>query len=124
MTSRRSFIATLGAGSAGVLGLPLVSWRGRESVYAFQGVSDRRAAVQGFTSADRALVAPEPTFEAPANFAKFLGTKVVAPPVDAQLKIDLNATADAARGAGLIYFCNPNNPTATVHGKADVSAFV
>src|SRR5207247_9453424 len=26
-------------------------------------------------------------------------------------------------GAGLVYFCNPNNPTATVHGKADVAAW-
>ena len=31
---------------------------------------------------------------------------------------------DAARGAGLVYFCNPNNPTATVHGKSDVAMYV
>jgi len=43
MTSRRTFIATLGAGGAGVLGFPLVGWRGHESAYAFQGVADRRA---------------------------------------------------------------------------------
>lgn len=83
-----------------------------------------RAAVQAFTSQSKALVAPEPTFEAPANFAKFIGTPVRGPKVDSKLKIDLNSTADAAKGAGLVYFCNPNNPTATVLGAKDVNAFV
>ena len=30
----------------------------------------------------------------------------------------------AARGSGLVYLCNPNNPTATVHTQADVKAFL
>jgi histidinol-phosphate aminotransferase len=30
----------------------------------------------------------------------------------------------AARGAGLVYFCNPNNPTATVHGKTAVTGYI
>jgi len=83
-----------------------------------------RAAVFAFTSPTRALVAPEPTFEAPANFAKFLNHPVNAPKVDSKLALDLVAMTDAARGAGLVYFCNPNNPTATVYGKADVDAYV
>ena len=32
--------------------------------------------------------------------------------------------SDGARGAGLVYFCNPNNPTATVHSKSDVLAYI
>ena len=32
--------------------------------------------------------------------------------------------ADASKGAGLVYFCNSNNPTATVHSKSDVTSFV
>jgi histidinol-phosphate/aromatic aminotransferase/cobyric acid decarboxylase-like protein len=32
--------------------------------------------------------------------------------------------ADAARGAGLVFFCNPNNPTGTAHKFADVDRFV
>jgi histidinol-phosphate aminotransferase len=83
-----------------------------------------RAAVQAFTSTSRGLVSPDPTFEAPANFAKFLGHQVVSPPVDAKLQIDLDAIRDAARGAGLVYFCNANNPTATVHSKSDVASFI
>jgi histidinol-phosphate aminotransferase len=83
-----------------------------------------RAAVNAYTSRDHGLVAPDPTFEAPGNWAKFINVPVVAPKVDAALKLDLDAMADGARGTGLVYFCNPNNPTATVIGKADVTAFV
>jgi histidinol-phosphate aminotransferase len=83
-----------------------------------------RAAVYAFTSPTRGLVAPEPTFEAPANFAKFLKHPVSAPHVDAKLALDLDAMVDAARGTGLVYFCNPNNPTATVHGSDAVTAYV
>ena len=32
--------------------------------------------------------------------------------------------ARAARGAGLIFVCNPNNPTSTVHTASDIEAFV
>lgn len=83
-----------------------------------------RAAVYAFTSPNKALVAPEPTFEAPATFAKFLDHPINAPRVDAKLSLDLDAMVDAARGAGLVYFCNPNNPTATVHGGDAVAAYV
>jgi histidinol-phosphate aminotransferase len=83
-----------------------------------------RAAVSGFTSKERALVSPEPTFEAPANWAKFIGVPVVSPKVTASLHSDLDAMADGARGAGLVFFCNPNNPTATVHGRDAVAGFV
>ena len=198
LVSRRSFVATLGAGTAGLVAAPLINWRGHEELVA-QGVAERRAdrllasqpgmiridsnenpngpgqrvfdaitrqlgksnrypvkeeddlvqvlakvhhispenlilgcgsgellraAVFAFTSPAHGLVAPEPTFESPANFAKFLEHPVAAPLVDSTLRIDLDATADAAHGAGLVYFCNPNNPTATVHGQTDVDAFV
>ena len=83
-----------------------------------------RSAVQAFTARDRAYVAPAPTFETPGQFAAFIGTPVNAVPVDAALSADLDAMAKAARGAGLVYLCNPNNPTATVHSKQDVVAFV
>jgi len=197
--SRRSFVATLGAGTAGLITAPLISWRGHEGLLAYQGVVDRRAdrllaskpgmirvdsnenpngpgrraldaitrhlgesnrypvkgeddlvqvlatlhgvsaeniilgcgsgellraAVQAFTAPTRALVAPEPTFESPANFARFLNRPVTAPKVDAKLRLDLDAMTGAARGAGLVYLCNPNNPTATVHGKSDIDAYV
>jgi histidinol-phosphate aminotransferase len=83
-----------------------------------------RTSVQAFTSADRALVSPAPTFESSASFARFIGSKVVQPGLESSLKFDLQAMSDAARGAGLVYFCNPNNPTSTVHTKAEVTSFI
>jgi len=38
--------------------------------------------------------------------------------------LDLAAMASRAAGAGLIYVCNPNNPTATTHGSRAVEQFV
>ena len=83
-----------------------------------------RVAVYAFTSPTKGLVSPEPTFEAPANFAKFLNHQVVSPKVDAKLRLDLDAMRDASKGMGLVYLCNSNNPTATVHTKSDVLAYI
>lgn len=77
-----------------------------------------RVAVDGFTSASRGLVSAAPTFELPADRAQVLGVPVTAVPVDAGLQLDLERMAAAAKGAGLVFLCNPNNPTATVHGAA------
>lgn len=83
-----------------------------------------RAADHAFTSRTAAYVGAGPTFEAPGVFASFLGAEVRAPAVDSKLNLDLGAMGAAARGAGLVFLCNPNNPTATVHTKADVTAFI
>lgn len=83
-----------------------------------------RAADNAFLSRDAAYVAAAPTFESPGEWAKFISAPVRLVPVDASLGLDLGAMGAAARGAGLIYLCNPNNPTATVHTKADVAAFI
>jgi histidinol-phosphate aminotransferase len=201
--SRRSFLTTMGAGSAGLVAAPLINWRGHEALFGQQqqpvSPADRRAdrllasrpgmiridsnenpngpgqhvfdvitkhlgesnryptkteidlvdtiakkqgvsaanvvlgcgsgellrgAVFALTTSSAGLVAPEPTFEAPGAFAKFLNRPIVSPRVDSQLKLDLDAMVDAAKGAGLVYLCNPNNPTATVHGKSDIASYV
>src|SRR5262245_61476361 len=83
-----------------------------------------RAADHAFTSRDAAYIGAAPTFEAPGEFSKCLGAAVTLVPVDTHLGLDLDAMASAARGAGLVYLCNPNNPTATVHSRSDVVAFI
>ena len=83
-----------------------------------------RAAVSAWTAREKGLVSPEPTFEAPANWARFIGSPVVAAPVDAELRIDLTALAERSRGAGLVYLCNPNNPTATALPAAEIAGFI
>lgn len=83
-----------------------------------------RAADNAFLSKTAAYVAAGPTFEAPGDWAKFIGAEVRSVPVDSTLGLDLDAMGAASRGAGLVYICNPNNPTATVHSKANVMAFI
>lgn len=77
-------------------------------------------AVRAFTSPTRPLVTAWPSFEAPRDTAKKIGTPVREVGFDSGLKIDLAKMVEASRGAGLVFFCNPNNPTATVHGKTAV----
>ena len=82
------------------------------------------AAVKAFTSANRPLVSALPTWENPARTARQIKAAVKDIAVDRDLKVDLAATAAAAKGAGLVFFCNPNNPTGTVHSKTAVTKFV
>jgi histidinol-phosphate aminotransferase len=76
-------------------------------------------AVQAFTTSTRGLVAAMPTFEAPARIAQTRKVPLNEVPVNSDGKLDLEQMIAAASGAGLVFVCNPNNPTATVHsGKA------
>jgi histidinol-phosphate aminotransferase len=83
-----------------------------------------RSAVQAFTSPDKPLVAGQLTYEECAGYAELIGTPVRAIPLDRTLKLDLGAMADAAKGAGLLFLNNPNNPTALLHGGDAVSACI
>lgn len=83
-----------------------------------------KSAVRAFTTKERGLVTAIPTFENPTNVAKRLGHPLKEIPVDAAFKLDVEKMIAAAPGSGLIFFNNPNNPTATVHGAKTVSDFV
>ena len=81
-------------------------------------------AVRAFTSPAKPFATAWPSFENPNVTARKIGTPVREVKLDANLRIDVPATIAAAKGAGLVFFCNPNNPTATVHGQAAVADFV
>jgi len=83
-----------------------------------------RVCAVAFTSPARHLVAGLPTFEEPAGTARVVGAQVRSVRVDASLKLDLDAMLSQADGAGLIFLCNPNNPTATVHADTAVRDFI
>jgi histidinol-phosphate aminotransferase len=83
-----------------------------------------RSAAQLYTSPSRALVGSLPTYEECARYADLLGVPSRAVPLDPDLRLDLGPTLDAAMGAGLVYFCNPNNPAATLHPAIAVDGFV
>lgn len=77
-----------------------------------------------FTAAGRGVVGGQPTFESPATHATRLGRPVVSVPLTKTLHLDLDRMATAARTSGLVFLCNPNNPTSTVHNAATVRAFL
>ena len=75
-----------------------------------------------FTGPGRAAVVAEPTFEAVARYAQEGGAEVVRVPLASGHRHDLDKMLPA--GAGLIYVCNPNNPTASLTPAADLRAFL
>jgi histidinol-phosphate aminotransferase len=83
-----------------------------------------RTATLAFTGPSRALVTAAPTFEAPARTASETGASVHAVPVTAEGRLDLDAMLAKAAGAGLIYVCNPNNPTGGSVPGAALTDFV
>jgi len=84
-----------------------------------------KSAVRAFTSPSRALVTASPTFENCTSVAKQLKHALVEVKVDSNLRLDVEPMiAAASKGAGLVFFNNPNNPTATVHSAKTVADFV
>lgn len=83
-----------------------------------------RSCTHLFTAKDKPLVGTIPTYEACAGYAELMGHPVRPVALDARLRIDLDAFAAAARGAGLVFYCNPNNPTATYVGARATREFI
>lgn len=69
------------------------------------------------------LVAADPTFEPVLQQAGLNGAEVVKVPLTASFAHDLPKMLAAAR-RGLIYVCNPNNPTASITPKNELSEFI
>src|SRR5437762_6857774 len=69
------------------------------------------------------LVAADPTFEAILNNASAHGAEVVKVPLTSSFQHDLPKMLDSAKG-GLIYICNPNNPTASITPKNELRDFI
>jgi histidinol-phosphate aminotransferase len=83
-----------------------------------------RSCTHLFTAKDKALVGTIPTYEECAGYAEMMGHPVRPVALDAEFKIDLGKFADAAKGAGLVFYCNPNNPTATYVGARATREFL
>ena len=69
------------------------------------------------------LVVADPTFEAILYHAKLNGAEVVKVPLTASFGHDLPKMLAAAK-EGLVYICNPNNPTASISPKNEVREFI
>jgi len=83
-----------------------------------------RAATQVFTSRTKGLVGTIPTYEECAGYAELIGNKVTGVSLNSEFKLDVDKMAAAAKGAGLVFYCNPNNPTATYVGARATRDFL
>jgi histidinol-phosphate aminotransferase len=83
-------------------------------------------AARVFLSPTKHLVIPSPTYGDPAGFAQnALKYTVKSTPVDEKsLKTNLSALLPLVKGAGLVYLCNPNNPTGTTNSAQDIKDFI
>lgn len=77
-----------------------------------------------FTGRDKKIVIANPTFEAIARHAGVANAEVVKVDLAPDYSHDLKKMLAAANGAGLIYICNPNNPTASITHKNEISEFL
>ena len=83
-----------------------------------------QGSVRAFCSADKKFVTPMPTYSTSLNTARQINAATVELPLDSSMGVNLRDLADHADGAGLLYLCNPNNPTGTVHSPQAVEDFV
>jgi len=87
-----------------------------------------KLAAAAFTNKDKKIVVANPTFEAIARHAAVSRADVVKIDLTANYSHDvqkmLAAANDPANGAGLVYICNPNNPTASITAKTELSEFL
>jgi len=79
-------------------------------------------AVLAFTSPEKPFVTGDPGYEAGERAAEFIGSKIIRVPLlkNKSYAHDVKAMAAASDKAGLIYICNPNNPTGTVTPRSDI----
>jgi histidinol-phosphate aminotransferase len=84
-----------------------------------------RAADDAFLDATRDVVAAAPTFEAVLDYARVLHSNAVLIPLTPDHRHDLPKMAAACTSkTGVVYVCNPNNPTGTIVTRDELAAFV
>jgi histidinol-phosphate aminotransferase len=98
-----------------------------------------KVSAAAFTNKDKKIVVANPTFEAIARHASVARAEVVKVDLSPNYSHDLPKILAAANGAatsgtdgagrsdntaGLVYICNPNNPTASITPKNELSEFL
>jgi histidinol-phosphate aminotransferase len=84
-----------------------------------------RAAACAFLGSGLQLMQAVPTFEAVEGYAKAVGSEVVSVRLNRSYAHDLEAMFARTRAStGLVYICNPNNPTSSLTPRAAIEDFV
>jgi len=84
-----------------------------------------RMASCAFLGAGKQLVQASPTFPALEFYARSTGATVTSDPLTSRLHHDLDAMlTHSGASTGLVYICNPNNPTASITPRAELEKFI
>ncbi len=82
-------------------------------------------AIDAFAGPSRVVTAARPTFDLVGGCAQRLGAAVGGVPLNRDYSHDLDAMlARGGSGAGLVYICNPHNPTGSITQRKDLDAFL
>lgn len=76
--------------------------------------------VLAFTSPEKGFVTADPSYEAGLRAAMVTKAKVSKVPLTSTYAHDVKAMVKADTNAGVIYICNPNNPTGTTTTREDI----
>jgi histidinol-phosphate aminotransferase len=94
-----------------------------ENIAVYAGSSEPlHYSVLAFTSPTKSLVMADPSYEAPMRAAQVAKARINKVALTSNYAHDLKAMMAADPSAGVIYICNPNNPTGTITSKADIVA--
>jgi histidinol-phosphate aminotransferase len=84
-----------------------------------------RMAATAFLARHKTLVLASPTFGPVAGLAKRVDAQVIAVPVNKYYAHDLDAMLHHSNAStGLVYICNPNNPTGSLTPRKDLESFL
>ena len=92
-----------------------------ENITVYAGSSDPlHHVVCAFCSPTRPFVMADPGYESGSGTARFIGAKAIHVPLRKDYSHDVQAMVKADPNPGVIYLCNPNNPTGTITSTADI----
>jgi histidinol-phosphate aminotransferase len=115
----------LGDGSGEILKLCAAAFTGplSNAAGALELAKPTRGGALKFVPGRGKLIVADPTFEAILNHGRVNGAEVIKVPLTKTFSHDLPKMG-AAASEGLIYICNPNNPTASITPKNEVREFI
>jgi len=84
-----------------------------------------RICAQAFTGPGKKLIVPVPTYESLGRYAQAFGAEIIPVPLTKDFAHDLDAMLRSTDSStGLVYICNPNNPTASLTPRGDIETFI
>jgi len=92
-----------------------------EYIVAYPGSSvPLSQAIVSYTSPQRSFVTVDPGYDGASRVAEAIGSKVVKVPLTSAFEHDVEAMIAQGPDAGILYVCNPNNPTGTITSREKI----